>query len=112
MTDEIRLATSLIRNVVQPAMYRNLCERISCLLNRIKMLMAMPQVSKILPPTTKQKLSDDDVARQVIMPPLTRPRPLAPQLVASRRSQPKVHLANAKKANAKNTKNCAKVEKK
>lgn len=54
MTDEIRLATLLIRRVVpgRQCSTCNLCERLSCLLNRIKMLMAMPQVGEILPPTT------------------------------------------------------------
>lgn len=54
MTDEIRLATLLIRRVVpgRQCSNCNLCERLSCLLNRIKMLMAMPQVGEILPATT------------------------------------------------------------
>lgn len=80
MTDEIRLATLLIRRVVpgRQCSTCNLCERLSCLLNRIKMLMAMPQVGEILPPATTAAAAGRQRQRrrrQVIMPPLTRPRP-------------------------------------
>lgn len=59
------------------------------------MLMAMPQVKQNITTASNVDVGDAVAARQVIMPPLTRPRPKtlgrwAPQL--------KVHLAHAKNA--------------